>query len=100
MFSAFITYGTLAFKLTAVNTFLLYRADVLMHSKSAQKLYCIKMKWKVTEERFIVYVAILCFVFIINVSAVFCLFVLFFKFVAIPKVLLDGLTCTHLGGGA
>lgn len=45
-----------------------------MHSKSAQKLYCIKMKWKVTEERFIVYVAILCFVFIINVSAVFCLF--------------------------
>lgn len=50
-----------------------------MHSKSAQKLYCIKMKWKVTEERFIVYVAILCFVFIINVSAVFCLFVLFFK---------------------
>lgn len=71
-----------------------------MHSKSAQKLYYIKMKWKVTEERFIVYVAILCFVFIINVSAVFCLLVLFFKFVAIPKVLLDGLTCTHLGGGA
>lgn len=71
-----------------------------MHSKSAQKLYCIKMKWKVTEERFIVYVAILCFVFIINVSAVFCLFVLFFKFVAIPKVLLDGLTCTHSWWGS